>query len=181
MKASGSVQSQDGEGKVGARARGPRPKLLVREGDPCTFTVAAGLPDNPRMVNLPEKRVQMLLCSVCLCAAGLMSPDALFSAQPPEAEKVHFDSGEACERPSDGAAIVPPHNARSKHGLLRVALTIRSSSNGSHSLRYCYFDQLGHQAPTLRVQPGDVLDVFLKNEISLPAQTNPSAGTPKGD
>jgi FtsP/CotA-like multicopper oxidase with cupredoxin domain len=36
-------------------------------------------------------------------------------------------------------------------------------------VRYCYVDEQGNQAPTLRLQPGDTLVVNLKNEISLPS------------
>jgi FtsP/CotA-like multicopper oxidase with cupredoxin domain len=36
-------------------------------------------------------------------------------------------------------------------------------------MRYCYVDEHGDQAPTLRVRPGDLLIVRLKNEISSPS------------
>jgi FtsP/CotA-like multicopper oxidase with cupredoxin domain len=35
-------------------------------------------------------------------------------------------------------------------------------------MRYCYLDKNAQQAPTLRLQPGDILSVTLKNEVSLP-------------
>jgi FtsP/CotA-like multicopper oxidase with cupredoxin domain len=44
-------------------------------------------------------------------------------------------------------------------------------------MRYCYVDEHGNEAPTLRVQPGDTLVISLKNEISIPASalSNPSS------
>ena len=48
-------------------------------------------------------------------------------------------------------------------------------------MKYCYFDQQGHQAPTLRVAPGDMLAVRLKNEISVPGRgTGPRQHDPCG-
>jgi FtsP/CotA-like multicopper oxidase with cupredoxin domain len=41
-------------------------------------------------------------------------------------------------------------------------------------VRYCYTDEQGNQAPTLRLQPGDTLILNLKNEISLPAADSSS-------
>jgi FtsP/CotA-like multicopper oxidase with cupredoxin domain len=43
-------------------------------------------------------------------------------------------------------------------------------------MRYCYIDEKGNQAPTLRLYPGDTLYLSLKNEISLPGtHTSPPA------
>jgi FtsP/CotA-like multicopper oxidase with cupredoxin domain len=41
-------------------------------------------------------------------------------------------------------------------------------------VRYCYVDEQGNQAPTLRLQPGDTLILNLKNEISLPSSDSSS-------
>jgi FtsP/CotA-like multicopper oxidase with cupredoxin domain len=41
-------------------------------------------------------------------------------------------------------------------------------------MRYCFVDEHGDQAPTLRVRPGDVLNLTLKNELKLPAATRQS-------
>ncbi|MGH9517135.1 MAG: multicopper oxidase family protein [Terriglobales bacterium] len=57
---------------------------------------------------------------------------------------------------------------RSKNGILQVQLAVRNSLDPNGNIRYCYVDQHGNQAPTLRVQQGDTLVVSLKNEISLP-------------
>jgi FtsP/CotA-like multicopper oxidase with cupredoxin domain len=44
-------------------------------------------------------------------------------------------------------------------------------------VRYCYIDEYGNQAPTLRLQPGDTLILSLKNEIALPSSDSSSAKT----
>ena len=66
-----------------------------------------------------------------------------------------------------GGTISEPASLRSKDGLLEVALKIRSSPDANGNMRFCYTDERGHQAPTLRLKPGDTLLLTLKNEISL--------------
>jgi FtsP/CotA-like multicopper oxidase with cupredoxin domain len=94
----------------------------------------------------------------------------------------------ACGRPSEGVLIAQPRDLRSTDGSLRVALNIRSSRDAHGHMRYCYVDNQGHQAPTLHVQPGDMLYVRLKNEISLapgkvssPETRTGDAGAPRRD
>jgi len=44
-------------------------------------------------------------------------------------------------------------------------------------IRFCYIDNDGNQAPTLRVQPGDTVVIDLKNEITLPSVHSSSGST----
>jgi FtsP/CotA-like multicopper oxidase with cupredoxin domain len=44
-------------------------------------------------------------------------------------------------------------------------------------VRFCYIDNDGNQAPTLRVQPGDTVVIDLKNEITLPPVHSSSGST----
>ena len=48
---------------------------------------------------------------------------------------------------------------------MRVALALRSSVESSGEVRYCYVDENGNQSPTLRLAPGDLLVLRLKNEL----------------
>jgi len=57
-----------------------------------------------------------------------------------------------------------------------VALSIASSPDGHGHTRYCYFDDAGHQAPTLRVRPGDLLALTLRNRITVPSDATAPAG-----
>lgn len=43
-------------------------------------------------------------------------------------------------------------------------------------MRYCYVSDKGVQSPTLRVHPGDLLILHLKNDLSLPSPPAPSHG-----
>jgi FtsP/CotA-like multicopper oxidase with cupredoxin domain len=55
---------------------------------------------------------------------------------------------------------------------LRISLTVRSSIDANGHMRYCYIDEKGNQAPTLRLHPGDTLYLRLKNEISISPGTS---------
>jgi FtsP/CotA-like multicopper oxidase with cupredoxin domain len=87
-----------------------------------------------------------------------------------QAERGH----DVCARPVQGSPVSEPTDLRSKNGLLKVTLTVSSSVDGNGHMRYCYIDEHGQQAPTLRVLPGDTLVINLKNEISLPQNANVS-------
>jgi FtsP/CotA-like multicopper oxidase with cupredoxin domain len=99
-------------------------------------------------------------------------------AQPPPP----LDSGaqQVCARPMPGSLIEEPAQLRSRNGELRVALTITSRTDEQGHTRYCYFDAAGHQAPTLRVQPGDLLTLTLRNRITAPAGSGASANPAPG-
>jgi FtsP/CotA-like multicopper oxidase with cupredoxin domain len=81
---------------------------------------------------------------------------------------------EACPRPASGSLLTSPAELRSDHGSLTAALSFRTSLDPAGRVRYCYIDADGDQSPTLRVHPGDLITLKLKND--LPAAT-PSAHT----
>lgn len=62
--------------------------------------------------------------------------------------------------------ISAPQEIRSKNGVLQVALSLRNSVASSGVPLYCYVDESGNQAPTLRLKPGELLIIKLKNELS---------------
>jgi FtsP/CotA-like multicopper oxidase with cupredoxin domain len=102
--------------------------------------------------------------------------------------------GSVCPRPSPGSPIAQPEDLRSRNGLLHVDLTLRNEAQPDGSIRYCYLDAHANQSPTLRVSPGDLVVLTLKNDLSdfshTPApggphhmaagaqQSNPCAGAP---
>jgi FtsP/CotA-like multicopper oxidase with cupredoxin domain len=64
--------------------------------------------------------------------------------------------------------VVPePEDLRSRDGVLKVDLTIHNSIEADGSTRYCYIDGNGNQSPNLRLKPGDLLILNLKNDLSL--------------
>jgi FtsP/CotA-like multicopper oxidase with cupredoxin domain len=88
---------------------------------------------------------------------------------------------EACPRPSVGSTASDPTDLRSENGVLKVELAYRDSLDAGGQRRYCYVAQDGSQAPTLRVSPGDLLILTLKNDLSLPIQPVAMAMGANGD
>jgi FtsP/CotA-like multicopper oxidase with cupredoxin domain len=75
---------------------------------------------------------------------------------------------EDCPRPDVGSVVEEPEELRSQNGVLNVDLTIRDSIQPDGSTRYCYIDNHGDESPTLRVNPGDLVILNLKNELTPP-------------
>jgi FtsP/CotA-like multicopper oxidase with cupredoxin domain len=88
-------------------------------------------------------------------AAGLAA-----AAQPRERP---FDP---CPRPAAGSAVPEPRDLRSRNGVLRLDLTMRNHREPDGSIRYCYLLADGTPSPTLRLHPGDLLILRLKNDLS---------------
>jgi FtsP/CotA-like multicopper oxidase with cupredoxin domain len=73
---------------------------------------------------------------------------------------------DVCPRPAPGSVVGEPADLRSKNGVLKVELTIRNMADPDGSVRYCYIDGEGHESPNLRVSPGDLVILHLKNELT---------------
>ena len=74
-------------------------------------------------------------------------------------------------RPAAGSIVGEPEDLRSAHGVLRVDLSYRSSMDETGETHFCYVSADGSEAPTLRLQPGELLVLRLKNEE--PEEPNP--------
>ncbi len=81
---------------------------------------------------------------------------------------VTYAAGEAfggCPvRPVAGAEVAQPADLRSTHGELRVDLRYRTDVGADRRTRHCYVTETGAEAPTLRLKPGDLLVIRLKND-----------------
>jgi FtsP/CotA-like multicopper oxidase with cupredoxin domain len=92
-------------------------------------------------------------------------------------------SGDPCERPPAGSLVSDPPELRSVQGVLSLELALRNHREADGSIRYCYVTPAGEQSPTLRVRPGDLLVLKLKNELTdlgtpaAPAQAHIHTGT----
>jgi FtsP/CotA-like multicopper oxidase with cupredoxin domain len=75
-----------------------------------------------------------------------------------------------CPRPATGSAVPEPADLRSENGVLEVELAYRNFTGPDGETRYCYVSKNGSQAPTLRLKPGDVLILRLKNELTVTSQ-----------
>jgi FtsP/CotA-like multicopper oxidase with cupredoxin domain len=73
---------------------------------------------------------------------------------------------EFCPRPAPGSVVEEPEDLRSENGVLKLDLTVRDEKLKDGATRYCYLLGDGNQSPTLRLKPGDLLVLSLKNELS---------------
>jgi FtsP/CotA-like multicopper oxidase with cupredoxin domain len=77
-------------------------------------------------------------------------------------------SQEACPRPAIGSEVPEPVDLRSMNGVLSVDLTVRNQKEKDGSTRYCYIYGDGIESPNLRLKPGDLLILKLKNDLIDP-------------
>src|ERR1700734_326248 len=78
-----------------------------------------------------------------------------------------------CPRPAIGSAVPEPEDLGSQNGVLSIQLTVRNQREKDGSTRYCYIYGNGVQSPNLRLKPGDLLILKLKNDLSDPNQSAP--------
>jgi len=74
--------------------------------------------------------------------------------------------GNICRRPTAGSAVPEPEDLRSQNGVLQADLTIHNSTGADGITRYCYIDGNDNQSPNLRLKPGDLLILHLKNDLT---------------
>src|ERR1700691_1962081 len=95
--------------------------------------------------------------TIILLLAGCAWPAAVLAAQ--------TIVRDPCPRPEPGSIVPEPTDLRSKNGVLKVDLSVRNHREEDGSTRYCYVASDGAQSPTLRVQPGDLVILKLKNDL----------------
>ncbi len=71
-----------------------------------------------------------------------------------------------CHRLAAGSAVPEPADLRSVNGELTVDLTIHNYREVDGSIRYCYTTADGKESPNLRLNPGDLLILNLKNDLT---------------
>jgi FtsP/CotA-like multicopper oxidase with cupredoxin domain len=74
-------------------------------------------------------------------------------------------AADACPRPEPGSAVPEPRDLRSAAGVLQLDLSVHNVKEPDGSVRYCYLLGDGTQSPTLRVHPGDLLVLKLRNAL----------------
>jgi FtsP/CotA-like multicopper oxidase with cupredoxin domain len=72
---------------------------------------------------------------------------------------------EACRRPTPGSVVSQPPELHSRDGILKLDLQLRSYRSPDGSVHYCYLSD-NAPSPTLRLHPGDVLQLRLQNQLT---------------
>jgi FtsP/CotA-like multicopper oxidase with cupredoxin domain len=73
-----------------------------------------------------------------------------------------------CPRPQVGSVVPEPEDLRSQNGVLEAELKITNVAAANGSTLYCYTDAAGRESPNLRVSPGDLVILHLKNGLKNP-------------
>jgi FtsP/CotA-like multicopper oxidase with cupredoxin domain len=92
----------------------------------------------------------------------------------------HEAPKDICQRATPGSVVPEPTDLRSHNGVLKVDLTIHNFPEPDGSTRYCYIDSSGNESPTLRVKPGDLLILRLKNDLKEYARAGATGTPPEG-
>ncbi len=125
-----------------------------------------GVPPASRVLWRISKRSKFLPMAPCIVCGMLWSPSA--HGQKPSAAP--------CPRPEVGSIVGEPPDVRSKNGVLEVTLSAENVRESDGRTRYCFTDGAGHESPTLRVNPGDLVIIHLKNRMT---NLNPAGATPE--
>jgi FtsP/CotA-like multicopper oxidase with cupredoxin domain len=99
------------------------------------------------------KRLVLIMFLVSLCDSMYMRASA---QEPPTT---------ICPRPQPGSTVLEPAEVHSQDGVLKLDLAVHSQIEADGSTRYCYIDEHGRESPTLRLNPGDLLILNLKNDL----------------
>jgi FtsP/CotA-like multicopper oxidase with cupredoxin domain len=110
-----------------------------------------------------KNRLQMqILQWAVFIGLSLSAPQGVWGAAPRN----------PCPRPPAGSVVPEPADLRSHNGILEAELSISDVPAANGSTLYCYTDAAGHESPNLRVNPGDLVILHLRNDL-----TDPSLGT----
>jgi FtsP/CotA-like multicopper oxidase with cupredoxin domain len=84
------------------------------------------------------------------------------------ASSLTFGQAQVCPvRPAAGSVVVDPVLLSSQNGALTLNLTMVNSLDASGVMEYCYlYGNNGAEAPTLMVNPGEVLTINLTNHLT---------------
>jgi FtsP/CotA-like multicopper oxidase with cupredoxin domain len=93
--------------------------------------------------------------------------------------------GGACMRPGAGRPVRTPPSLRSHHGQLNVLMDYKTSVDTANRTLFCFVTPDGLESPTLRVKPGDTVNIGLTNTVGQvpagPSEVISSASKKCGD
>jgi hypothetical protein len=73
--------------------------------------------------------------------------------------------GAACPRFATGSVLLPPPDVFSQNGALNVQLNYYTTVDQNGLTLFCFQTPYGLQAPTLRLDPGDQLNILALNAV----------------
>lgn len=106
----------------------------------------------------------------------LMGITGFIFVQWPAYLRAQTASHKACNAFAEGSIVPEPEDLRSLNGELTVDLTIQNDVEAGGSIRYCYTAGDGKESPNLRLNPGDLLILNLKNDLKDPGNQAGAGG-----
>jgi FtsP/CotA-like multicopper oxidase with cupredoxin domain len=100
--------------------------------------------------------IKRFFLSVVACLGAALSHNVLYAQV----------AADVCPRPLPGSRVREPEDLRSHDGVLKVELTVHNEKLADGTTRYCYIDESGEESPNLRVNPGDLVILGLKNDLN---------------
>ncbi len=79
-----------------------------------------------------------------------------------------------CARPAAGSAANPPPELFAFNGALHVHLDYYTELDSAGRTLFCFVTPNGEQAPTLHVEPGNVIEMTVTNHLPAPPAGSPS-------
>ena len=83
-----------------------------------------------------------------------------------QSSRAQVQTKNICPRPRLGSTVEEPEDLRSQNGVLEVELTANDTAEANGATLYCYTDAAGRESPNLRVNPGDLVIIHLKNALT---------------
>jgi FtsP/CotA-like multicopper oxidase with cupredoxin domain len=114
--------------------------------------------------NSPAKSL-LAIVLVTLCIGGLRAQKVNTPVQQPASLPMPRNT---CPARVPGGLVGEPEDLRSANGELTVNLTLHNYREADGSTRYCYTTPDGKESPNLRLKPGDLLILNLKNDLTDP-------------
>jgi len=94
------------------------------------------------------------------------------------AQRCAASESDACPRPAPGSVVRDPPELRSHDGVLDAELTYFNFRDAGGQEDFCYQSKDGAESPTLRVEPGDLLVLHLKNGLTRSGLAWPGSPAP---
>jgi len=134
----------------------------------------SSLVHRPSIISPYESR-DFALLRIQALAVIVMGIGSIVVSAPIHAQTVPQD---ICPRPAQGSVVSEPTEVRSYKGVLDLDLIYSGYKTTDGQQRYCYQTKDGSQAPTLRLQPGDLLILRLQNKLAALFPTGQTTGMP---
>lgn len=105
---------------------------------------------------------------VAMVALALMPLGAMAQSAPASTQ------AGPCPRPAAGSLVMPPPDLHSRNGVLNVTFNYLTTVDADNRTLFCFETPNGLEGPTLRINPGDTLNIAVTNQVPPPPPGSPT-------